>query len=442
MGVALLVVFLGLIAFLKFQVNRQRIVHDPDLSEELAAATFEKDTATRDPKLWPQWRGQFRDGVTTAPDLLTQWPANGLERLWRGEGGDGYSSFAVVDGAVYSMMALPGEEEGVLSWDASNGKERWRHVYKPGSQFDYAGPRATPTIDGKQLYTVSSSGVLMCLATADGKVKWERDLRQELAAVPPKWGFAFSPLVEEGRVFVSPGARDGRSLAAFDKETGKLLWEAQDDPAGYSSPIAATVAGVRQIIFFTGKRLLGVTPDQGRLLWEFPWHTQYEVNAATPVVIHGRSGKEELTWVFISSGYGKGCALVKIISREGKFEAKAVYESNELECHFVSPVRYGDHLYALDERRDLTCLDLRTGKAVWRETGFLKGSLIRIDDRLLVLGENGKLALIEANPKEYRELARARPLRDNRCWALPVVADGRLFLRDRRQVLCLNLRKR
>jgi outer membrane protein assembly factor BamB len=339
------------------------------------------------------------------------------------------------------MIAASENEEAVMCWNVADGKERWRASYAPGKTIQYGGPRATPTIDGQRLYTVSSTGMLMCLGTGDGKVIWERNLAEELGAVMPRWGFAFSPLVESGRVFAIPGGTGGRCLAAFSADDGKLMWASQDDPAGYSSPIGVTIAGTRQIIFFTGRRLLGVTPDEGKLLWEFPWNTSFEVNAATPEVIHARSGDKDLTYVFISSDYGKGCGLVKIQSDGGKFQAKAVYESNELCCHFASPVRHGEYIYGMDERRDLTCLSLRTGQVAWRQPGFQKGSLLRVDDRLIVLGEQGKLALIDASPDGYHELAAMRPFR-NRSWTMPVLADGRLFLRDQRQVMCLDVRKR
>jgi outer membrane protein assembly factor BamB len=438
---ALLVAFGALLLFQKFFVKRLRFIPDVDLMSELGEATLDEDGAGLERKVWPQWRGARRDGITTAPDLLTEWPSDGPPRLWREEGGDGYSSFAVTGDAAYSVIAATGRE-AVVSWDVRDGKERWRHSYKPAASFDYGGPRGTPTVVGDRLYTVSSAGVLMCLATADGKVIWERDLIQELGGEAPRWGFATSPLVEDGRVFVVPGGRKGNCLAALSADDGKVLWQAEEDSAGYSSPIAVTVAGVRQVVFFTGRGLFGVTPEEGKLLWKHPWLTEFQVNAATPLVIRGHLGEKDLTWVFISSGYGKGAALVKIVPDGRKFEAKAVYESNELCCHFASPVRRGDYLYGLDETRDLTCFALRTGKAVWRERGFKKGTLIRIDDRLLALGEDGKLALIEASPEEYREVARARPFVRSKCWTMPVLADGRLFLRDQRHVLCLDVRKK
>jgi outer membrane protein assembly factor BamB len=441
-SLALAVVFVGLVACQRLLVNHLRFTRDEDLMEELAGVTFLDDKTGLDAKSWPQWRGLRRDGVTTSPDLLTDWPAKGPKKLWRVDGGDGYSSFAVAGDSVYSMIAVGDSQEAVVCWNVADGKERWRHTYEPSKSLQYGGPRTTPTINGEQLFTVSSTGVLMCLDTTKGKEVWKRDLVQELGAVMPQWGFAFSPLVEGDRVFAVPGGKGKRCLAAFAKDDGKLLWTAQDDPAGYSSPIAVTISGVRQILFFTGRRLLAVTPEDGTLLWEFLWNTRFEVNAATPEIIRARMGDEELTYVFISSGYEKGCGLVKILAEDGEFRAKAVYENNELCCHFASPVRHGDYVYALDETRDLTCLSIRTGKATWRERGYMKGTLLRVDDRLIVLGERGKLALIDASSEGYRELSKMQVFRSSPCWTMPVLADGRLFLRDRREVVCLEVWKR
>ncbi len=449
----LLLLFVGLIAY-QVHVRRTRFTSDPDELLLVGAMTFgPADNRPLDAKLWPQWRGLRRDGVTTAPDLLVQWPSSGPAELWRVEGGDGYSSFALSGDLAFSMAALPHEREGVMAWDLRSGKVRWRHVYDRSKSFDYGGPRATPTLADGLLYTVSPAGRLLCLQASTGEPRWQIDLVEKLGGQPPRWGFSFSPLVEDGLVYALPGGRAGRGLAAFDARTGELAWASQNDPAGYSSPLAVTIGGVRQVVFFTGRRLLGVTPKEGELLWEFPWETQHDVNAATPVAIRARAGTREEVYLFISSGYSKGCALLRVAAEDGRFAAKLVYESNELCCHFASPVLHGDCLYALDETRDLTCLDVRTGAVRWRKGdarfrkksalrgGFQKGSLIRVDDRLLVLGEDGRLGLVECDPEGYRETALARPLR-GRCWTQPVLADGRLLLRNQSEVVCLDLRKR
>jgi outer membrane protein assembly factor BamB len=330
-------------------------------------------------------------------------------------------------------------QEALVCWRVDTGKEAWRHADQPAQAFAYGGPRSTPTVAEGRLYASGSAGLMFCCRADSGKLLWQRDLRAELGARPPQWGFAYSPLVEDGLVFVCPGGRAGKALAALDAKTGETVWTALDDPPGYSSPVAVTVGGVRQIIFFTGTRLVGLTPGEGKLLWQYPWRTEHDVNAATPLPFRARAGGRVQHYVFISSGYGKGCAVVKIEPEADGFRARGVYESNELCCHFASPVRHGNYLYGLDETRGLTCLDLRTGEVCWRQKGFQKGSLLRNGATLLILGENGRLALAEANPDEYRELARAQPL-SGRCWTLPALAEGRLFLRNQSHVLCLDVR--
>ena len=444
------VLFVGLVVYQKYYAGAARFSSDVDLLAEIAGVEFLDDPPS--PVAWAQWRGAKRDGVMTMPDLLREWPDEGPRRLWSREGGEGYSSFSVAGGRAFTMIQRPENAEAVVCLDLADGTTVWEQTFDLEKTFDYGGPRATPTLHEGRLYTTTSDGVLVCLNQADGKPVWRKDMKIEVGAIPPRWGFAFSPLVVGKYVYATTGGSKGRCLAAFDRETGELAWAAQDDPAGYSSPVAATLDGVDQILYLTGRRLLGVRPDTGELLWQFVWDTKFQVNAATPLVFHAKTGTRDISYVFISSGYVKGCALVKVASRGGEFSAKAVYESGELCCHFSSPVRFQDHLYATDETRDLTCLDLRTGKIAWRfakaegepkglrDRGYKRGSVVRIDDVLLVLGEDGKLGLVAADPKEYRELAAARPFREL-SWTMPVVADGRLLLRDRKRILCLDLKK-
>jgi outer membrane protein assembly factor BamB len=401
------------------------------------------DDRPLDAKTWPQWRGQRRDGVATAQDLLVAWPEGGPKELWRVDGGDGYSSFAVDGGTAYTMIAGSQGRQYVLALDVKTGERRWeRECGRVGGSHDYGGPRATPTLDGDRLYTLSSYGVLVCLNRADGSVVWEADLVKDHGGRSPRWGYATSPLVEGDLVYVMPGGKGGQGLAAFDKKNGKLAWSAESDVAGYSSPIAATIGGVRQIVYLTGERLLGVTPDEGKLLWAYKWADRFNVNAATPVLVRAKEGDKQEEYLFVSSGYEKGCALVKVSRRQGEdFAAEEVYSNNDLCCHFGSPVLYGDCLYAADEKRDLTCLEVKTGEVRWRaRRGTLhKASVLRVDNHLLVLGEKGRLVLLDGDADGYKELARCQPFRD-RCWTMPVLADGRLFLRDQSKIVCLDLR--
>jgi outer membrane protein assembly factor BamB len=436
--VLLFVAFFALVAYEKFYATRARQADDAGLLAELAGATIleEEPPGTAD---WPQWRGPNRDGVAHDPDLLTAWPGTGLPQVWHADAGLGYSSVAVAAGRAYTLVSKDGGE-AVVCWWAADGKELWRFPYDQAGSTQYPGPRATPTVDGDRLYTLGAGGLLHCLGAADGKEVWKHDFRTEFQAPGGQWGHACSPLVEGGLVYTSPGGR-GASLAAFDKATGAVVWKGLDDLPGYSSPVAFTAGGVRQVVFFTGNAVVGVTPDSGKLLWRYPWQTSFNVNAATPLTFHAKAGDRVLDYVFVSSGYGRGCGLLKIeADGPGGFRARRVFENNQLCSHFASPVRYRDHVYGFNESA-LTCMDLRTGAVRWHESGFQKGSLLRVDGYLLVLGERGNMALLEASPREGRPLATAQPFRGH-CWTMPALAGGRLFVRNEQQVLCLDLGKK
>ncbi len=427
-------------AYQAYRTYAIRMDVNADLSAELAGAVFIEEESAPASAGWPQWRGPHRDGVVHSADLLTDWPEEGPPLRWQNRIGLGYSSFAVKDGRLYSLFQ-EGTQEVVACWRVEDGKEVWRHAYDcPYTAADYPGPRSTPALDGDRLYTVGSGGTFLCLDATSGVPHWKHDLLAEFHATAPKWGIAFSPLIDGERVFTSPGGSGGNSIAAFDKLSGELAWKALDEPAGYSSPLAVTIGGTRQIVFFLGESVVGVAARDGRLCWRFPWATSYDVNAATPVVFQARKDGQILDYVFISSGYGKGCALLKIAATgAGGFEAKQVYQGQQMNSHFASPVRRGEYLYGIDDSR-LICLNLRTGQVAWSHAGVNKGSLLRADDHLVVLGENGRLLLVRATPQEYQEEASARPFR-KRCWTMPVLAEGRLFLRDERQRKCLDLHK-
>jgi outer membrane protein assembly factor BamB len=423
-----------------YRAGSGRLDVNANLAAELAEAEILDDAPAPASAGWPGWRGPHRDGVAHAPDLLTEWPDEGPPRLWQKRVGIGYSSFAVKDGRLFSMFQ-EGAQEVIACWRVEDGKEVWRHAYDcTYTPKDYPGPRSTPTLDGDRLYAVGSAGMFFCLDAATGKPHWQRDLLAEFHAAPPQWGIAFSPLIDGDLVFTCPGGRHGNSLAAFNKSSGELAWKALDDPAGYSSPLAVTIAGVRQVLFFTGESVVGVTTREGKLCWRFPWATSYDVNAATPIVFQARKGDRILDYAFITSGYGKGCALLRIApTTGGGFEARMVYQGTQMCSHFGSPVRRGEYLYGIDDSR-LICLNLRTGLVMWTHAGVNRASLLRVDDHVLVLGEQGKLTLLKT-ATQYEEEAEARPFRD-RCWTMPVLAEGRLFIRDERLIKCLDLRKK
>jgi outer membrane protein assembly factor BamB len=383
---------------------------------------------------WPQWRGPNRDGISSQKSILTSWPKSGPAKLWEQPAGAGYASLAVAGGHVFTIMQ-DGDSEAVVCWNAQTGKEQWRYRYKASFvSRDGSGPRATPSVDGEHVYTVGGTGQMHCLKTRpaapEGEVVWHKDLLRDFVADNLRWGVSFSPLVEGDLVYINPGGPGGNSIAALDKRTGAVKWKNLDDPAGYSSPIAATIAGRRQIIFFTQLGLVGVTDDEGTLLWRFPWETSYGCNIATPVVFHD--------YVFLSSGYGRGCAVLHIeAASDGTSQARRVYENNRMSNHFPSSVLYQGHLYGFNESR-LTCMEFSSGKVKWRESGFGKGSLLIAGENLVILGETGKLAIAQATPEEYREKSSFQ-VSNGQCWVVPALADGRLYVRDDKRVMCFDL---
>jgi outer membrane protein assembly factor BamB len=389
---------------------------------------------------WPQWRGPQRDGFS-AETLPGKWPEGGPPVLWRVPVGRGFSSLAVAGGRVYTMMqeepagAAAGRastHEAVVCWDAATGRERWRFRYP--NRYDErfgSGPRSTPAVAGGFVYAVGPTGILHCLRADTGAKVWRRDLLEELGADRPRYGVAFSPLIEGDLVITTPGG-PGAAVAAFHRRTGKLAWKTGDDPVGYSSPVATSAAGVRQLLVLTNNALLSLRPQDGHLYWRHPWQPAGGFNIATPIPFGD--------YVFLSSGYGKGCALLEVgTAPDGSLRAGTVYEHRRMRNYFASSVRYGDHIYGFDNA-ELTCLDVRTGQVAWRERGrFKKGSLLIANGRLIVLGEHGRLALAEATPAGYREQSSFQ-VSVNKCWTVPALAGGKLYVRDEGQLVCLALR--
>lgn len=425
-------VFIGLGVYHSRRLERSEV--NADKAKELATEKIQEIKAsTHD---WPGWRGPNRDGVCTETGLLAAWPTEGPKLLWEQPTGEGFGSIAVAKDRVFLLFEHQADET-LVCWNAETGKECWRFSYPCYYQNSYGnGPRSTPTVAGECVYIVGGTGLMHCLKAftdrPDGELVWQKDLVSEFGGEIPKWGVAFSPLVEDGRVFVMPGGSGGNALAALDPKTGAVLWRAQDDPASYSSPIAATIAGQRQILFFTGIRLVSVHPETGAKLWDYPWPVEYNCNIATPIVMQD--------YVYISSGYGRGCAMLKIDKQGDSFQASRVYKNNRMKNHFSSCVRHNDHVFGFDDS-NLKCMNIRTGQVTWSERGFDKGSVLLADNRLIIYGESGVLALAEADTAEYKEISRFQFSRDRRsCWSVPVVANGRLYVRDQTKLTCYDVK--
>lgn len=399
------------------------------------------------PADWPQWLGPTRDGRAPAGPFRADWDKTPPKELWTAPCGAGYSSLAVAGGKLYVFDKKSGKER-VRGLDAGTGKELWSHEYaapQAGADANFgAGPRSTPAVDGNRVYTVGGAGKLLCLeapaATGEKpRVVWERDLPAEFNAQIPQWGVACSPLVDGDQVIVIPGGKNG-AVAAFDKVTGQRRWAFGANTPGYSSPTAATVHGVRAIFAFTGDALLCLRSD-GQLMGSYAWETPNKGNIATPLVVDD--------YVFISSGYNTGCALLRIVpngSSAVSLELVYARRVKPLRAHHATPVHKNGYLYGYDDTRgDLVCFDLRAGKPVdgWSADKLIeKGSVILADDKYLVmLSEKGDLAIAEATPTQFDLIWKGKKtLNGKQNWAQPVLVDGRLYLRDDEKIVCLEVK--
>ncbi len=375
---------------------------------------------------WPQWRGPDRDGLSLEKGLAREWPEKGPTELWRRTIGTGFSGVIVSKGSLFTLDQKEGESLVALS--AQTGEEQWRLPLSSGfSSGQGDGPRGTPAAAGDLVFAIGAGGVLAAADRTGGALVWKHDLTGGLGGLRPGWGFSTSPLVEGGLVFTEPGGRKEGSLAAFRISDGELMWRSHNDPVGYSSPLAVKFEGIRQILFFTGAHLLAVNQD-GRVLWKLPWTTSYDVNAATPVWIPPNR-------VFVSSNYDVGGAVYEM---QESGNPRQVWKNREMRNHFNTSVYLGGFLYGFD-KATLKCIDASDGSMLWRARGLGRGSLIAADGLLIILGERGQLVLAEATPEAYRELSRAQVL-TGKCWTSPTLAHGKLYLRNQKEILCIEMR--
>ncbi len=371
---------------------------------------------------WPQWRGPRRDGISPETGLLKSWPQEGPRLAWKTQGlGEGYSSVAVAQGRLFTQ-GQRGSQEFVIALDAASGKMLWETPN--GASFRERrghGPRGVPTVDGDRLYALGADGTLSALEAATGKVVWTMNVVQKFGGQVNHWGMSESPLVDGERLIVTPGGQ-GASIVALNKRTGALVWKSQSDEAGYSSPVLAEVGGARQLLVFTGEAALGLRADNGELLWRYDKVSNRTANIATPIYHDGHG--------FFSSDYGTGAVLLKFTPQGGSVKAAEVYFSREMRNHYSSSVLIANTLYGFSGAV-LTAMDFLTGEVRWRDRSVGKGSVIFADGHLYCLGEEGVMGLVEATPKSYVEKSRFQIARGSfPTWSPPVVAGGRLYLRE------------
>ncbi len=380
---------------------------------------------------WTDFRGPHRDGLYTETAIRTDWPANGLEPLWSQPVGGGYASFVIAGGRAFTIEQRRNEEV-VAAYDLDTGIEIWTHTWSAHFRETMGGPgpRATPTWHDGRLYALGATGRFVSLDAATGKIVWERNILTDSGASNLPWAMSGAPLIVEDLVVVQPGGTRGWSIAAYDRLTGDVVWHGLDDVQSYTSPMLATLGGVRQIVVVTAERVAGLRPQDGSLLWEYPWTVPVVPNIAQPLVV----GETRL---FLSASYGKGAALVDLTPDGDRFSATTVWETNRMKNKFSSSVLVDGYIYGLDDSI-LACIDAATGELMWKGGRYGYGQLLAAGDHLVVLTERGELVLVRATPEGHEEVAGFGAI-EGKTWNVPAMAGGRILVRNTRQMAAFDL---
>jgi outer membrane protein assembly factor BamB len=391
---------------------------------------------------WPQWRGPKRDGYAPGQRAPVTLPKE-VKPDWKINVGGGFSSPVLVSGKLV-YLDEDGTSEIAHAIDANTGKEIWKVSYAARYSDEWgAGPRATPIIDDGRVYVQACNGDFKCLNLADGKEIWKTSFEKD-------WGVRFlgskanegtasrrgnngSGVIDGDRLFLPVGNTDGASLVAFDKKSGKVLWKGGNDEAGYASLMVGTLADVRQVVAFNADALVGADAESGKILWRVPLKTNAKRHAATPVIFGDH---------VVVSSHTFGVACFKIGKDSGGLVAKEAWINKDARINLATLVLVDGHLYSQGPAKDYICLDAVTGELKWSQPGFGQGrkdyaSTIVVDKKLLVLAEDGQLLLLEPNPAKYTELARLQVCGNT--WCFPAYADGKLYVRDGKQLMRLTL---
>jgi outer membrane protein assembly factor BamB len=405
----------------------------PAAGEGTAAAGATADL-TAGPDDYPQYLGPARLAVAPGARLDPDWVAHPPRQLWRKPVGDGWGAFAVA-GTCAVTQEQRGPAECVVCYRIADGAEVWAHA--DPVRFDTSmggpGPRATPTVAGGRVYTVGATGLLNCLDGATGRPAWSVNILTDNGADNLEHGVCGSPLVVDRLVVVNPTGAGGPSLAAYDRDTGKRVWQGGRDRASYSSPLLAELDGARQILLFDSAGVTGHDPATGAVLWSFPWTNVTHLNCAQPVPNAGGPGQ-----VFAGSGYGKGGVLFRVErSADGSRSARRLWETRDLKTKFATPVVTGGCVVGLDDGI-LACVDLATGKRLWRDGRYGYGQLLLAGGLLLIQAEDGRVVLAEPSRAGLRELGQVEAL-PGKTWNNPALAGRFLLVRNDREAACYEL---
>ncbi len=386
---------------------------------------------------WPQWRGPERDGRSKETGLLKKWPADGPKLSWKAEGfGVGYSSVAVAGGTIYTLGDLDGGSH-VIAVHESDARPLWKtRIGESGGHKKYPGTRSTPTIDGGRVFVLNQFSDLACLDAKTGKLIWKRNLMDDFGGrMMSGWKYSESPLVDGDKVVCTPGGSQG-TVVAVNRKDGKKIWQTSEwtDAAGYSSVVIKTIHGVRQYVQLTGQSVAGIDPDSGKVLWKADRPGKTAV-VSTPVV------KDDI--VFVTSSYGVGCNAFRVSKKGSNWSTEELYANKNMANHHGGVIRLGDHVFG-SSGATFNCVEIASGEQAFNERSVGKGATVYADGNFYLRSEAGPVALIVATPEGLKEAGRFnQPDRSNdRAWPHPVVANGKLYLRDHDILLCYDVKAR
>lgn len=375
---------------------------------------------------WPRWRGPNGNGIVEDGNWNPEALNDGPGIVWKKELGEGYSAASISGNRLYTMGNTK-DRDTVFCLKADDGSEIWKYTYKckDGS---YSGPRATPLVMGTSVYTFSREGHVFCFNAATGEVKWTRNVARELKADTLRWGLAGSPVMLDEKIIINAGKHG----VALDKTTGKTIWSSAPGTGGYATPVIYEQEGKAYAAIFGRKSLHLVDTTNGKYVWRKEWETKYDINAADPIVSKNK--------LFVSSGYKRGCAVFDLSTESPRMLWENRYMCNQ----FSSSVLLDGHIYGIDGnagRGTLRCLVFDTGSEKWsQKLGF--GSLIVVDDKLIVLNEKGTMFIAEATPAGYKQISKGQVLHKKVCWTAPAFANGNIYCRNQPGTLvCVDVGK-
>ena len=385
---------------------------------------------------WSQWGGPNRNFMVNTRKLANMWPQGGPKRLWRRPLGAGYSSIVVADGKLYTMYR-DGKNDVVACLRAENGDTAWEHKYPapiyPGNKSDFGnGPNATPLLLKDRIITIGFTGKMTCLSLDKGTPLWSHDLIKEFGGKIQEFGYSASPIAYKNVVIVLVGGKK-HGVIAFSPKDGSVVWQSASHDISYASPIVINVDGQDQIVFMSSIETIGIDAANGTFLWSHPCVNQYKNNATDPIW-----GKDNLLWV--ATQMDGGTRVLKLRQRDGKTTVKQVWFNRKVKVFHWNAIRIGDYVYASigSNTTTISAVNVKTGEIAWRERGFHKALCVYADNKLIFLDENGQLAMAKISPEKIDILSKVQ-LTDKVSWTVPTLVGKILFIRDKKEIMALDL---